>query len=223
MLDSKEIRRRNLLTLISETGTAAALAEAAQTSAAYLSQILSVRTKAHVGDALARKLEAATRKPRGWMDAVHYEASTPSPRALRQSVTPYPGLSSEIVTRVPVTSSVEASRDGELKTARETRKNLFLSVAGSAEDYAIRIRGDNLRPRIRSGEYLIINPQRKPEPGDDVIVMLKKGARMLREYLYLREEELVFGPVQGGGQMLTLSRSKIIAVHAVVAILPRDG
>lgn len=222
MLDSKEIRRRNLLVLISEAGTAAALAEAAQTSAAYLSQILSVKTKAHLGDALARKLEAAMRKPHGWMDTVHYESVTTRPRAGRQTVRAYEVDRPEALTRVPVIASAEASRDGDLKTMRETSKKQFFSFPASAEAYALRIRGDNLRPRIKNGEYLIVDPEQEAQPGDDVIITLKRTVLMMREYLYRRDDEYVFGPVQGSGQMLTMPRSKVATLHAIIAILPRS-
>ena len=73
-----DIRHDNLLELIEEFGSAEALAEAADTSPVYLSQL---RNKApdsktgkprQIGDPLARKLEAAACKPVGWMDNVHH-------------------------------------------------------------------------------------------------------------------------------------------------------
>lgn len=222
MLDSKEIRRRNLIALISETGTAAALADAAQTSPAYLSQILSVKTKAHIGDALARKLETAARKPRGWMDTLHYESTEANPRALRQPVAGYRPDTDRLI-RVPVIANVEASPDGELKTLRETKKNRFLSCHGGVEAYALCVRGDNLHPRIKNGEYLIADPERAAQPGDDVIIVLKKGGRMVREYLYLRGEELAFGAIHARGPMLTLARRKVSALHVIRAIVSREG
>jgi len=72
-----EIRRDNLLLAIKRYGTIAALAEAAEVSAAYLSQIKNRtpenktgRPKGMGGD-VARKLERAIREAPGWMDVEH--------------------------------------------------------------------------------------------------------------------------------------------------------
>lgn len=70
-MDSKKIRLKNLQRLLAEAGTAVALAEAAHTSPVYLSQILSQKTKAKIGDKLARKLEQAGGKTKGWLDILH--------------------------------------------------------------------------------------------------------------------------------------------------------
>lgn len=71
-----EIRLDNLGTLIREARTVEALARAVDTSPIYLSQVRNRTltrsgTPRGVGDALARRLEIATRKPIGWMDANH--------------------------------------------------------------------------------------------------------------------------------------------------------
>ncbi len=74
-MESKEIRLINLRKLLKEAKTAAWLAKTAKTSPAYISQILSPRSKGNIGDKLARKLEKATGKPKGWLDSLHDERS----------------------------------------------------------------------------------------------------------------------------------------------------
>jgi hypothetical protein len=73
MTTVKSIRLWNLKQLILEKRSIKAVAEAADTSAAYLSQILNEAksgsgTVRGIGDALARKIEAGCGKPVGWMD-----------------------------------------------------------------------------------------------------------------------------------------------------------
>lgn len=69
----QEVRLIKLKQLIAEKGSVAAVANAAGTAAAYLSQITtgvhlaSGKTRT-VGTQLARKLEAGCGKPDGWMD-----------------------------------------------------------------------------------------------------------------------------------------------------------
>lgn len=83
-MDIKEIRRANLRLLIVEFGTQAKLAVASGTEAAYISQILSDKTKREIGDDLARRLEKASKKPHGWLDHSHTEE--PHPRKEETSV-----------------------------------------------------------------------------------------------------------------------------------------
>lgn len=70
-MENKEIRLINLRKLLSEVKTAAALAYAANTSPSYISQILSQKTRGSIGNKLARRLEVATGKPKGWLDTLH--------------------------------------------------------------------------------------------------------------------------------------------------------
>lgn len=71
-MDVKQTRIANLKKLVEREGNnAAAVARKAGTSPTYLNQILNPKLRGQVGDRLARKLEAAYRKPRGWMDVPH--------------------------------------------------------------------------------------------------------------------------------------------------------
>jgi hypothetical protein len=80
-----EIRLQNLEVLVAEAGGAEALAERVESSAVYISQ---VRNRAidhksgkprELGTKLARRIEAAFDKPRGWMDVKHGGTDSPPP------------------------------------------------------------------------------------------------------------------------------------------------
>lgn len=89
----EEIRRRNLEALIRQAGSIATLAEEAESSAVYLSQI---RHKApdsktgkprEMGKGMARRLERAMGKPEGWMDREHADDQSAEARAkLKQEI-----------------------------------------------------------------------------------------------------------------------------------------
>lgn len=71
-LTAKEIRLRNLLLLIERSGMSkGALALKIETSPAYISQILSTKSKRSMGDFVARNIEIAFNMPKGWMDSLH--------------------------------------------------------------------------------------------------------------------------------------------------------
>lgn len=92
-MDAKSIRKKNLVSLIALYGSQNALAEAVDTAPAYISQILSDKSKASIGDALARKIEQKLGKPHGWMDFDH-NAETPS--SVNESQATYTALAPEL-------------------------------------------------------------------------------------------------------------------------------
>lgn len=70
----KEIRRRNLLTVLTFFGgNQAALAAALEVEPSYVSQLVAGSAKGgrNIGDRTARKIEVAIEKPEGWMDQPH--------------------------------------------------------------------------------------------------------------------------------------------------------
>lgn len=75
-MDAKEIRAANLRKLITEHGSIANLSQCVDTNPSYISQILSEKHPATVGDKLARKIEQSLGKPHGWMDREHLDPHT---------------------------------------------------------------------------------------------------------------------------------------------------
>ncbi len=70
-MDVYSIRKQNLSKAVELAGgTIAGLARAAGISSAYLTQVLSNRTKRNLGAAVARRIESALEMPEGWMDQV---------------------------------------------------------------------------------------------------------------------------------------------------------
>lgn len=75
-MDAKEIRAANLRKLITEHGSIANLSQLVDTNPSYISQILSDKHPATVGDKLARKIEQSLGKPHGWLDREHSDQRT---------------------------------------------------------------------------------------------------------------------------------------------------
>ncbi|WP_420957543.1 S24 family peptidase [Burkholderia gladioli] len=77
MKTNDEIRRENLVLAIERFGTAKSLAEAADVSTAYLSQVKNGQPDSktgkpkNMGDEVARKIEVALGEATGWMDTNH--------------------------------------------------------------------------------------------------------------------------------------------------------
>jgi phage repressor protein C with HTH and peptisase S24 domain len=88
--------------------------------------------------------------------------------------------------------------------------------------YAIRVRGDSMRPRIRSGEYIVAEPSHQAQPGSDVVVKLKDGRAVVKEWLWVRGDEICLGSVNDGFPPMTIPLAEVESIHKVAAILPWD-
>lgn len=95
--------------------------------------------------------------------------------------------------------------------------------AKDPNSYALRVRGDSMRPRIKSGEFIIVEPNRKVESGDECVVCLKDGRRMVKEFLYQRDDEYTFGSINSEHPSISVSADQIDVLHYVGGILPRGS
>ena len=86
--------------------------------------------------------------------------------------------------------------------------------------YALRVVGDSMHPRIKHGEIIVVDPDRAPEPGDDVVISLKDGRRMVKVYLYKKQGEITLGSINDGHGNITIKFDQIYDMHYVAARLP---
>lgn len=89
--------------------------------------------------------------------------------------------------------------------------------------YALRVRGDSMRPRIKSGEFIVVEPHTVPQNGDDVAVTMLDGRRMVKELLYIRDNEVCLGSINQDHPNITVQMQEIEKMHYVAAIIPRGA
>ena len=89
--------------------------------------------------------------------------------------------------------------------------------------YGIRVRGDSMRPRIKSGEYIVAEPNVQALPGDDVVVRRTDGRALVKELLWIRDDEVSFGSINNGVPPITVPLAEIQSIHRVAAIVPRGS
>lgn len=193
MQTNDEIRRENLVVAIKRMGTAAKLAEAAKTSAAYLSQIRNRTpdsksgTPKTMGDDMARRIEAALGEPHGWMDKSHLfqgvvEKAVPSPVAFDENVTRVP-----MGTRpIPVISSVQAGALRDMDSPYEPGDGYAViytdDVSLSRWTFCVEVEGESMRPRFQPGDLLIVDPELSPNPGNFVIARNGTNQATFKKY-----------------------------------------
>lgn len=168
----EEIRHQNLLALIAEAGSSAALAERCTISAVYVSQLKTgTKTKSGkvrgVGRSLARQLEAGMGKPSGWMDVAHYSAGAIAAPQARDEPTH--------VRMVPIISNVAAGEftpahdpfpEGHGDGAIDPRS---LPVPVGPRAFALRVKGDSMRESFNDGDLVVIDPDVEPRPREPVV------------------------------------------------------
>ena len=84
--------------------------------------------------------------------------------------------------------------------------------------YAVRCRGSSMMPRIRDGEFVVLETKTSPIPGDDVLVKHMDGRVMVKRYLYERDGMIHLMSINETYPPLLFPRSDIELFHKVCGI-----
>lgn len=178
-----------------------------------------------MGDDAARRIEVAIGEPSGWMDMPHSE---PGYSVQQEQETYNAGTPNKLPAGryVAIVGIGQGGPDGFISIDDHPQGEGDGSIYTYSADphaYGIRVRGDSMRPRIKSGEYIIAEPTIAPQPGDDVVVKRKDGKALVKELLWIRDDEISLGSINNGVPPITMPLSEIATVHRVAAIIPRGS
>lgn len=84
--------------------------------------------------------------------------------------------------------------------------------------YALKCDGDSMKPRIRHGEFVIIEPNHSIENGDEVLVKAKDGRVMVKIFLYTRAGRTHLISTNENHPPITLPSEEIEKLHFVAGI-----
>jgi SOS-response transcriptional repressor LexA len=172
----EQVRLINLEVLVTEAGSASALARLANTSESYLSQIRNQLrtpkgTPRGVGDDLAAKMEQGMGKPIGWMDEPHQHISE-STEAVRYNGGPGP----DVLSLHPLISWAQAGNWPAIAGSFDfgDAENLLpCPVRCSHDSFVLRVRGESMEPKFHEGDLVFVDPQIVPVNGNYVVVRLE--------------------------------------------------
>ncbi|MYM25756.1 S24 family peptidase [Duganella sp. FT135W] len=174
MKTNDEIRRQNLLGAIERYRTAAKLAEAVGTSAAYLSQIKNQTPESKtgkpktMGDDLARRIEQALGEAHGWMDAEHEQLDLATVTSIFPDAVPVVAIDSDAdyYYQIPLVKlRLQAGMQG-VRTEPEYQSGGKKSVPRDWADreglnpsrlVAIQVKGESMEPTLYEGDTIVIN------------------------------------------------------------------
>ena len=161
-------------------------------------------------------------KPENLLEAARFiglsveELVTGERPAINQDRTAYISLR-----RVPVTGYAKGGADDGFFDEIDDGDGFIELPSVSSTAYAKRVRGMSMAPRIKDGEYIIADPGANVAAGDDVMVHTSAGQKMVKQYLFERKGECTFGSINSAHAQITLTRTEIGEMHAILAYLPR--
>ncbi|ANN66454.1 helix-turn-helix domain-containing protein [Bordetella bronchialis] len=97
----------------------------------------------------------------------------------------------------------------------------LLHASRDPEAYVLQVRGDSMKPAIRNGWYVVVEPNGTPEPGEYVVVQLVDGRKMVKELLFqhARTGDVEVMSVNGEAR-ISIPGSSVVSIQPVAAVMP---
>lgn len=125
------------------------------------------------------------------------------------------------VTRVPVVGTARGGSDGyyvEIEYPTGHGDGYVSYPAKRSNAYALRVKGDSMRPRIKPGEFVIVEPSVPCNPGDEVIVKTKSGKSMVKVLHSQRSGFIELLSLNDEHKPMTIDVAEIEFMHHVSGI-----
>lgn len=85
--------------------------------------------------------------------------------------------------------------------------------------YGLKVVGSSMMPRIKNGEYVLIEPNQPYMAGDEVLVKTFDGQAMIKEFMYFRDGYYRFESVNADVEPLIMPAESVEKIHYVAGIL----
>lgn len=96
----------------------------------------------------------------------------------------------------------------------------YLNIHSDDPDaYGLKVTGDSMHPRIKNGEYVLVEPSKSYYSGDEVLVRTTHGRTMIKEFIYLRDGMYRFDSVNADHAPIHVDEDEIEHIHLVGGIL----
>lgn len=84
--------------------------------------------------------------------------------------------------------------------------------------YALRCSGDSMTPRIKEGEFVVIEPGHGYNPGDEVLLVTNKEEAMVKTFLYTRDGYVHLSSINEAHPPIKLEVPQIAKIHYVAGV-----
>lgn len=134
-------------------------------------------------------------------------------RSLSDSIT-----LSEMSRRVMVVGRVTPGENGVSSGIVHTLG--WLKMDDDHSSFAIEVSGNALWPRIKNGEFVVMEKTITPEPGDDILLVLNNGAYLFKSLVFIRGDNVQVTDITGKSALPDLIKlSDINELHHISAIV----
>ncbi len=137
-----------------------------------------------------------------------------------------PALDLKPMRAVPVVGEVKGGEDGYLEELEYPVGHGDGTIEWPTSDqhsYALRVRGDSMFPRYRAGEFVVVEPSIEAPLGEDVVVCLNDGRKMLKVLNWIRDGEVQLLSINNGFAPLTIVDREIRSIHYAAGRAPRSA
>jgi SOS-response transcriptional repressor LexA len=166
-MDIVETRRANLRRWVADNGTPTK-------EKSLFSQL---KSNGSFGERVARRLEEQYKMGKGWLDQAHSEV----PSVFDKNVVP----SQMGVRALPVISAIQAGKMKEIAqpyTVGDGYAVIYVDDSYSPWAFALEIEGDSMTPDYQPGDFVVIEPEWTPRPGECVAARNGKQEATFKKY-----------------------------------------
>jgi len=163
----------------------------------------------------------------GWTSLAQSQATAPphfggvvAKTAINSSNLQYAGRPKNS-TRVPVVGTARLGSDGfyvELEAPAGYGDGYVEHYSADENAYGVRVKGDSMHPAIKHGQVVVVEPSGQLVPGENVLVALRDGRKMVKELVTGRPDSITLVSVNGG-ERITVQREDVEFIHAVAAVV----
>lgn len=119
---------------------------------------------------------------------------------------------------IPVIGDAVLGMDG-LIDMMEFHAGWLQIYSNDSRAYGVRVRGDSMWPRIQSGEFVLIEPNTKVHPGDEVFIRTADGHNMIKILNFTREGDYQFTSINNDHKPITMAPANVVKIHFVSGII----
>lgn len=123
---------------------------------------------------------------------------------------------------VPVIGKAMLSSDGFFDALEYSagHEDGYLEIISSDPDaYGLKVVGSSMHPRIKNGEFVLIEPNHRYQTGDEVLVRTTDGRAMVKEFIYHRDGQFRFDSISDSYPPIFLDDHLVEKIHYMGAIL----
>lgn len=179
------------------------------------------KTQGAIGHWLNGRREPSVEDIAAIMKALHMDAMTLTSDG--QAFIPSPGDEMEYAGKirhglVPVRGEAILGTDGMVDMV-EDHSGWLKIYSDDPDAYGLKVKGDSMWPRIKSGEYVLIEPNSPVAAGDEVFVRTHEGHNMIKMIGFKRDGVYQFVSINQDHRPFTIEASDVDHVRFVAGIL----